>query len=404
MGKLLKIHHIVGHLTLEKKISFLLAGLFLIGALKVFYYADDITKNQGELFFWQWVMPSREKVVEPQVVRENIRNDMAQLINPIQFIYSVLPYYKSKSIALGIYDEELAGYFGMPDEDELISLEEGNIYMPSFPTPQKEVVNIDRLNDTNYLKSKFFMGGDGELVIDETLLGQWDFKALATKPIRIDETVKGPKVLIFHTHSKEKFAGENQADPEDPGIIAVGEALKNLLEEKYGIETLHVTDSFYLSEDNLSVTGAYERMEPVITSVLKQNPSIQISIDLHRDGVRDKNVKLVGKYKDQQAAKLMFVNGLTQKTNKNGEIVNMQTLVNPYLEDNLAFSLQAQIEGMKYYPELMRKIYLKPYRYSLHMLPNSLLIEVGADTNTLEEAVLAAEPIADILTKVLQKD
>lgn len=403
MEKLLKVHHLVTHLALEKKISYLVAAFFIVGMASLFCYADEMTDKQAGLFFWQLTMPAKEKIVNAEELKEYIKNDLQQMMNPIHFIYNAVPYYKSKSIALGMYDEEVAGYFGIPNEENLLSLEEENVYRPSFPTPQKEVVDTERLNDPAYLKSKIYMGGDGEITIDENLLNQWDFKALSEKPIRIDETIEGPKVLIFHTHSKEKFKGENQGNGSDAGIVAVGQALHDTLENKYGIEALHVTDSFYLNEESLDVTGAYERMEPVITSIIKQNPSIQIAIDVHRDGVKP-DVHLVGDYKGQQAAKLMFVNGLCQKTNKKGEIVNMQSLTNPYIEENLAFSLQAQIEAMKYYPDLIRKIYLKPYRYSLHMLPYSLLVEVGADTNTLKEAVLAAEPIADILAKVLEKD
>ena len=87
-----------------------------------------------------------------------------------------------------------------------------------------------------------------------------------------------------------------------------------------------------------------------------------------------------------------------------GNLVQNTSLTNPNLTDNLAFAIQAQINGITYYPGLMRKIYLKPYRYSTHMRPKSLLIELGNQNNTLEEAVNAAGPIADIIAKVLEKD
>ena len=144
-------------------------------------------------------------------------------------------------------------------------------------------------------------------------------------------------------------------------------------------------------------------MEAVIQTVLDQNPSIQICIDLHRDGIEG-DAKVTGDLNGEEAAKIMFVNGMTRQKNQAGENVPMKSLVNPYLEDNLAFSLQMQIEGMKYYPQLMRKIYLKGYRYSLNMKPMSLLIEIGAQNETSEEAIRTAEPIAHLLAKVLEKD
>ena len=404
MVRELKLQSFFNHITREKKVSIGLVIIFILIVLKVYGYGNSLSNQQGALLFYQWAMPSKEKVIESGVIREKFIYDVQKLLDPVHILYSAMPYYKSKSISLGLYDEELGGYFGIPTREELLTLEEENTYTPIFPTPQKQVVEVDRLSDVAYLKSTFFMGGDGQLAIDETLLGQWDFTALAEAPIRIDESIEGPKAIIFHTHSKEKYVGADPLVEEDPGIVQVGEALAELLETKYGIETLHVTDSFYIDEESLSVTGAYERMEAVISSIISQNPSLQIAIDLHRDGFDNPELVLVGDYKGQEAAKFMFVNGLCQTTNKDGEIVNMQSLTNPYIEDNLAFSMQAQIEAMKYYPDLVRKIYLKAYRYSTHMLPYSLLIEVGANTNTFEQALVTAAPIADVLAKVLQKD
>ena len=93
----------------------------------------------------------------------------------------------------------------------------------------------------------------------------------------------------------------------------------------------------------------------------------------------------------------MFVNGLS-RTTKVGEI---GYLYNPNLEDNLAFSFQNQLTMAEYYPGLSRGVYLKGYRYNLHYCPKSLLVEVGAQTNTLQEAMNAMVPLADVINKVL---
>ena len=95
----------------------------------------------------------------------------------------------------------------------------------------------------------------------------------------------------------------------------------------------------------------------------------------------------------------MFFNGLS-RTAKNGDITYLQ---NPNKEDNLAFSLQMQLAAAKQYPGFTRKIYLKGYRYNLHLKPRSLLIEAGAQTNTKEEVKNAMEPLADLLYQVLKK-
>ena len=97
-------------------------------------------------------------------------------------------------------------------------------------------------------------------------------------------------------------------------------------------------------------------------------------------------------------AQIMFFNGLC-RTAARGPI---NSLPNEYLADNLAFSFQLQLMANEYYPGLARRIYLKGYRYNMHLCPKSLLVEVGAQTNTKEEAYNAMEPLADILDKVLK--
>ncbi len=74
---------------------------------------------------------------------------------------------------------------------------------------------------------------------------------------------------------------------------------------------------------------------------------------------------------------------------------------NPYLKENLAFSLQMKTTADALYPGFSRKIYLNAYRFSLHMLPRSTLIEVGAQTNTKAEIWNAMEPLAKALASVL---
>ena len=96
-------------------------------------------------------------------------------------------------------------------------------------------------------------------------------------------------------------------------------------------------------------------------------------------------------------AQIMLFNGLS-RTTSTGDI---DYLYNPYIADNLAISFQMQLKAAEYYPNLTRRIYLKGYRYNMHYCPKTLLIEVGAQTNTVREAMNAMVPLADILNKVL---
>ena len=80
----------------------------------------------------------------------------------------------------------------------------------------------------------------------------------------------------------------------------------------------------------------------------------------------------------------------------------MSYLPNPYIEENLAFSFQLEYQAAQYYPKLYRGIYLAGLRYNLHLKPRALLLEAGAQTNTVEEAMNACLPMAHILDMVLR--
>lgn len=376
--------------------GYILLGVALILSTKCYQKWNASASNMGPLIFMNTALSNQfgEQIKKSQ--REWIEKTIKGWMDPLDILGRAIPGITLSKYSIAFQQRTNEGAFSIPEGDDIISLKEDNIYTPIFPTPKLKEIDRNSLNDPSYLM-KHFITGDADLKIDKDLLGNWDFKELSQKPIRINDNAKGPKVLIFHTHIKEKYIDEGA---DGKGVAAVGEELASILENQYGIQTMHAEDSFYLPNSG-SVTGAYERMSPVIENILKENPSIEVVIDLHRDGG---STKLVGNYNGKQAAKVMFVNGVCMRRNQEGSLVNMQELKNPYLEDNLAFSLQSQIEGLQYYPDLMRKMYFKEYRYSLHMKPNSLLIEVGNDKNTLQEALNSAEPIAHIISKVLEKD
>ena len=119
-------------------------------------------------------------------------------------------------------------------------------------------------------------------------------------------------------------------------------------------------------------------------------------IDLHRDGVNN-NTHLVTEINGKPTAKIMFFNGVS-RTVKNGEL---NYLANPNRQANLAFSLQMYLAGKEMDSDFLRNIYIKGYQYNLNRRPKATLIEVGGQTNTVEEANNAMEPLAYILDQVL---
>lgn len=223
----------------------------------------------------------------------------------------------------------------------------------------------------------------------------FNIEEMSSQNLHINIEGTGPKILIFHTHGSEMYADSSNVNE---GVIGAGEYLKSMLEEKYGVECLHITDRFDYVDGKLQRDGAYERAEPVITKIIEENPSIQLVIDLHRDGVNE-NLRLATTIDDKPYAKIMFFNGICRKWD-NGELVPINGLENPYIKTNLALSYQMQEAVLNFNTELPRKIYINAYRYSLHMKDKSMLIELGAQTNTVEEAMNSVEVIAEAVAKV----
>lgn len=242
-----------------------------------------------------------------------------------------------------------------------------------------------KLNDFDYLIQNFYRV-DSTTTTNSSQLRASDMLA---KDMSVNKKQEGPQILIYHTHSQERFADSQDASQ---SVVGLGDYLTSLLEDTYGYSVLHHKGEYDVPDRD----SAYSRAAPALEKLLKENPGIQVVIDLHRDGVAE-GTRLVEKVNGKDTATIMFFNGLSHTTAQ-GDI---GYLYNPNLSDNLAFSFQLQLAAAEYYPGFSRCIYLKGYRYNLHYLPKSLLVEVGAQTNTYEEAVNAMAPLADILDKVL---
>lgn len=250
--------------------------------------------------------------------------------------------------------------------------------------------SLEKLKDFDYLMGHFYTVDSSTSVDPEQLNAQ----TLLGKDLTIDQSGEGPKVLIYHTHSQEAFADSRKGEESDT-IVGVGEYLAQLLNETYQIPTLHHKGVYDLIDGKLDRSRAYELALPEVEKILKENPGIEVVIDLHRDGVGD-STHLVEEINGKPTAQIMFFNGMS-RTKANGPI---EYLKNPYIEDNLAFSLQMQLAAQKY-PGFTRRIYLKSYRYNMHVTPKTLLIEAGAQTNTVEEMRNAMEILAETLDTVL---
>ena len=256
-----------------------------------------------------------------------------------------------------------------------------------IPHTRQNQVDLEALSSYETLISQFY-------TIDaNTTAGsdQLNVSKLLGTDMSITKDGDGPQILIYHTHSQEAFADSIPGDA-TTSIMGVGEHLAEILRDTYGYNVVHHLGQY----DKESRDDSYSVALSDIAQVLDDYPSIEVVIDLHRDAMPE-STHLVMDLDGRPTARFMFFNGLS-RTKKTG---NIAYLYNENLDGNLAFSFQLQRKAMEYYPNLTRKIYLKGYRYNMHLKPRCLLIELGAQNNTVEEAMNACDPLAHILDLVL---
>ena len=204
-----------------------------------------------------------------------------------------------------------------------------------------------------------------------------------------------PQVLILHTHATESYIrhNENYYTQNDTArttdnaynMVSLGKIISDKLNSA-GIVTLHDTTQ----HDNPSYNESYSRAANTICSYLKKYPSIKIVIDLHRDALAANDtdkVKLTTEIDGKKAAQIMLVMG-----SQSGNVKNF-----PNWKENLklATKLQKTVEDM--YPSLARAIHFMPKNYNESLTTGSMLIEIGTDGNSLEEAKYSAELLSNAL-------
>lgn len=278
-------------------------------------------------------------------------------------------------------DKEEAGSGKEADEKGGVT----DFYLPAAQeTGKVEEYQWDFYKKYDALVSEFY-AVDASTVIDSS---QLNLEALLGRDLSVEKREDDlPQILIYHTHSQEDFADSVKGDM-NTTIMGVGEVLTRILTEQYGYNVLHHLGQYDVENRDY----AYNNSLPALEQLLEENPTIEVVIDLHRDEVAEER-KLVTEIEGRQTAMFMFFNGLS-RTRKHGDI---EYLPNENIADNLAFSFQMQALCNEYYPGLTRRIYLKGYRYNMHLKARYLLIEMGAQTNDYEECYNACVPLARIL-------
>ena len=202
---------------------------------------------------------------------------------------------------------------------------------------------------------------------------------------------EGPQVLIVHTHGSEAYTmppgQEYQATSEyrttdtDYNVVRVGDEIAAVL-ALYGISVVHDRSMYDYPQYN----GAYDRSLASIESYLEKYPTISFVLDIHRDAISDSEgnpYKVISQEPEGTAAQLTLVMG----SDGSG-------LAHESWKENVKLAVAVQNTILAEHPTLMRPITLRNSRYNQHCTTGSLLVEVGAAGNSLDEALLAARLFA----------
>ena len=201
-----------------------------------------------------------------------------------------------------------------------------------------------------------------------------------------------PRVLIYHTHTHEAYQMTDQeaytplenwrTDDSGHNIVRVGDELTAEL-EKRGFEVVHDDTDF--EQDDLSTS--YSRSLEALLQ--RGDEDYDLIIDLHRDAYVE-GAQLTCSYAGRKSANLMVLIGKGDSFQEK-----------PHFQENyaLACALTEKINGLC--PGLGREVMVKTGRYNQHFSDHSLLIEVGSNGNTLEEALSSMPILADAIEEVL---
>ncbi|RCX17972.1 stage II sporulation protein P [Anaerobacterium chartisolvens] len=221
---------------------------------------------------------------------------------------------------------------------------------------------------------------------------------LIQEPLKLNFDKKGPQVLIYHTHTSEAYLRNekelgksgipNRSSDNRYNVVRIGEELAKALDKK-GLGVVHngtVNDYDY----NSSYTTGYR----TVTSILKGNPSIKVVLDIHRDGLSSDQPKLrvVSQINNKNTSKIMFVVGTSSR------------LKHPNWRENFKLALKLQKKLDSKYPGLTRPLNLSMNRYNQHVTDGALIIEVGADGNTVEESLESVKYLAEAIDEVLKEN
>ena len=257
---------------------------------------------------------------------------------------------------------------------------------------KKKIIKSDALGKTS---EEAYQGG-GKIISFDNLEIQSKIPSSVYKPdikkllsIGADLKIKDkskPTILIYHSHTTEAYAlldlgyyikSDSRSKDNSKNVVRVGDELVKSLEAE-GFNVIHDTEIH-----DVDYNSSYDSSRQTVEKYLEEYPSIEVTIDLHRDDITYSNktkVKPTAVINDKKAARMMLVAGCEY-----GRVKNF-----PDWEYNLRFDLAVQNKVNELYPSLMRPILFSERKYNMYETHNSFLLEIGTDANTLDEASYSA--------------
>lgn len=287
-------------------------------------------------------------------------------------------------------------------------------------TPSEDVVSVavkKERDKSGYYDSFAEHKGEAKYTVEEKTIGDsgtqvdnfyvknrtgldFDFTSYLLEPLTFDieKNSDSPQVLIYHTHTSESYLDEDvdyfyesfysRTQNIDFSVVSVGNIITESL-NKRGIKTIHDT-----TVHDSSYNGAYDRSVQTVYSNMDEYKDIKVTLDIHRDalGTEENKVKPVFTYNGKKGAQIMILSGC--------DYYNKRGFVN--WENNLNFALKLQNTAEKLYPGMTRPLSFGDFAYNEYVSDGSLLIEVGADANSIEEAEYTGALLADVIYEVLK--
>lgn len=227
-----------------------------------------------------------------------------------------------------------------------------------------------------------------------------NIKSLLNEGVNLEIKDKSkPTILIYHSHTTEAYSlldlgyymkFDARSNDESRNMVRVGDDLAEYL-EKQGFVVIHdrtIHDKDYNS--------SYDSSRVAIEKYLEKYPSIEVTIDVHRDDITYDNktkVKPTALINGKKAARMMIISGCEY-----GRVINF-----PDWEYNLRFDLQVQNKVNEMYKGLMRPILFSERKYNMYETHYSFLLEIGTDANTLDEACYSARLFGNALGELLNE-